>query len=113
MAHVVTRKYDALETVPYTPGSDVVQGTVVVQEDLVGVMVRATATGKVGALAIAGIWDFPKTAVTAYTVGKPVYWDVADEEATEDSDTGTNKQIGKVAASALSADTVVSVLISQ
>ena len=113
MAHKVTYVRDALQSVPYTPTSAVTEGTVVVQEDLVGVAVRDIAANELGAIYIAGSMDFPKTAATAYTAGKKVYWDVADEEATEDDDTGTNKQIGKVEQSALAADTTVRVLISQ
>ena len=100
-------------TLDYTPGAAAAEGAVVVQEDLIGVVVRDIAANELGAIRISGVMDFPKTAATDYTAGKPVYWDVADQEATEDSDTGTNKQIGKVAASALAADTTVRVLVSQ
>lgn len=60
-----------------------------------------------GTLACQGTFKFPKTAATVYAIGVAVYWDVADQEATEDADTGTNKLIGYVQKAAASADALV------
>lgn len=96
-------------SIDHTPGSDVAAGDVVVQGELVGVAKRAIASGELGALAITGVFDFLKTAATVYAIGVVVFWDVADSEATELVDTGTNKRIGHVVKAALSADLTVRV----
>lgn len=91
--------------IDYTPGSAVAAGDVVVQGELVGVARQPIAANALGALAISGVFKWLKTAATVYAVGVLVYWDVADQEATEDADGGTNKLIGKTTIAALSADT--------
>ena len=111
MAHTVYFKHVG-DTIDYTPSSAVTAGTVVVQEELVGVAVNDIAANTKGALAVSGVFDFPKTAATAYTAGKKVYWDATDEDAQEDADSGTNKPIGLVAEDAASADTLVRCLMS-
>jgi len=50
---------------------------------------------------------------TAITAGATVYWDVADQEAKEDSETGANKLVGKVVKAAGDDDTTVRVRLSQ
>jgi succinyl-CoA synthetase alpha subunit len=56
---------------------------VVVQEDLVGVAKLDIASGALGALAVTGVFDFPKTAGvgSGIAAGAKVYWDVADAVA--------------------------------
>ena len=48
--------------IDYTPGADVSAGDVVVQGDLVGVAKRDISANTLGALAVAGVFDFPKAA---------------------------------------------------
>lgn len=103
----MARHYGAGNTIKHTPVADVTGGDVVVLEEKVCVAKNDIAAGVEGELDTCGQFWFPKTAATAYTQGKDVYWDVADQEAQEDSDTGTNKKIGYVAESALAADTEV------
>jgi len=113
MAAPITTFVNEGDTIDYTPGSAVLEGAVVVQEEMVGVAVRAIAAGALGALRVKGVLDFPKTAATAYTAGKLAYWDAADQDAQEDSDTGTNKLIGKVVTDAAEADATVRIRMDQ
>jgi len=50
---------------------------------------------------------------TAIGAGVSVYWDVADEEAKEDSEAGANKLIGKTILAAADNDTTVRVRMNQ
>ena len=102
-------------SVDYTPGSGKTAGDVVVQNDLVGVVKRDIAANELGALAIEGVYDFPKAAGggTAIAAGKPVYYDVAEDVAKEDAESGANKLIGKTVLAAADADTTVRVRLLQ
>jgi len=97
------------KSIDYTPGSDVAAGDVVVQEDLVGVAKTPIAASALGALAVTGVFDFPKTAGVgeAIAAGIVVYWDATAEVATAVS-TG-NKQLGKTIKAAADDDTTVRV----
>ena len=100
-------------TVDYTPAADVAAGEVVVQGDLVGVAKQPIAAGRLGALAVQGVFDFPKAtgAGTAITAGTQLYWDAANQQATATA-TG-NKLIGKAVADAVDDDTKVRTRLSQ
>jgi predicted RecA/RadA family phage recombinase len=97
------------DAVDYTPGADVAAGDVVVQGDLVGVAPRPIAANTLGALAVAGVFDFPKATGggSALTAGTVVYWDATNKVATATS-TG-NKQLGRVVTAAADADATVRV----
>ena len=101
--------------IDYTPGSAVSAGDVVVQEELVGVVKLDIAANALGALAVTGVFDFPKTAGVgeAIAAGAKVYWDVADAVAKTDDETGANKLIGKTIKAAGDDDTTVRVRLSQ
>jgi predicted RecA/RadA family phage recombinase len=101
--------------IDYTPTSDVAAGDVVVQGDLVGVARSPIAANAPSSLAACGIFDFPKATGTGsgIAVGAKVYWDVADKQAKEDSETGANKLLGKTVKAAADADTTVRVRLSQ
>ena len=103
------------DSIDYTPGSAVTAGDVVVQEELVGVAKLDIAANKLGALAVVGVFDFPKTAGVgeAIAAGSKVYWDVADAVAKTDDETGANKLIGKTVKAAGDDDTTVRVRLSQ
>jgi predicted RecA/RadA family phage recombinase len=100
-------------SIDYTPGADVAAGDVVVQGDLVGVAKLDIKAGKLGALAVEGVFDFAKaTGVgTALAAGTTVYWDDAANVAT--STAAGNKQIGKVVKAAADADATVRVRMNQ
>jgi len=101
--------------IDYTPGSAVTAGDIVVQGDLIGIAKGDIAANKPGALAVDGVFDVPKAsgASTAIAAGATVYWDVADSEAKEDSETGANKLLGKTVKAAGDSDTTVRVRLSQ
>ena len=101
--------------IDYTPGSDVAAGDVVVQTDLVGVAKQPIAANKLGALAVVGVFDFPKATGggSAITAGTKLYWDVAEQVAKADDETGANKLIGKAVLSAGDNDATVRVRMSQ
>lgn len=102
-------------SVDYTPSSAKTAGDVVVQGDLVGVVKRDIAANALGALAVEGVFDFPKAVggSTAIAAGAFVYYDVAEDVAKTDDETGANKLIGKVVAAAADADTTVRVRFDQ
>jgi len=68
-------------SIDYTPGADVAAGDVVVQGDLVGVAKLDISAGSLGALAVAGVFSFPKAtgAGTAIGGGVNVYWNATAE----------------------------------
>ena len=99
----------------YTPDADVASGAVVVQGDLVGVAKLDIKANTLGALAIEGVFDFPKATgeATAITAGTTLYWDEADAEAKADAEAGANKLIGKSVKAAGDDDATVRVRMSQ
>jgi predicted RecA/RadA family phage recombinase len=99
------------DAVDYTAGADVAAGDVVVQSDLVGVAKTPIAANVSGALAVTGVFDFPKATGdgTAIAAGATVYWDVADSEAKTDAEAGANKLIGKTVKAAADDDATVRV----
>lgn len=99
--------------IDYTPGTDTPAGTVVVQGDLVGVTRVDLKAGQLGALAVEGVFDFPKATGSGndFTVGQLAYWDNTNKVATRTA-TG-NKLIGKVVRAAAEADATVRVRLSQ
>jgi predicted RecA/RadA family phage recombinase len=102
-------------SIDYTPAADVAAGDVVVQGELVGVAKLDIKANTLGALAVAGVFDFPKAIGLgkAIAAGADVYWDATATEATTDDATGANKKIGRVVADATDNDTTVRVRMSQ
>ena len=102
-------------SIDYTPGSAVSAGDVVVQGELVGVAKLPIAANALGALAVTGVFDLPKATGggTAIAAGANVYWDVADTEAKEDSESGANKLIGKTVVATTDDDATVRVRLNQ
>ncbi len=102
-------------SIDYTPGSAVTAGTVVVQGELVGIAKLDIAANTLGALAVAGVFDFPKAtgASTAIAAGANCHWDVADGQAKTDSESGANKLIGKCVRAAADTDATVRIRMSQ
>ena len=100
-------------SIDYTPASAVTAGDVVVQGDLVGIAKLDIAASALGALAVTGVFDVPKTAGqgTAIAAGKKVYWDATNKVATETAQ--GNTYLGKTVAAAADADTTVRVRLSQ
>ena len=101
--------------IDYTPGAAVAAGDVVVQGDLIGVAKRPISANERGALAVEGVFDFPKATSggSAIAAGATVYWDVADAVAKTDSETGANKLLGKTTVAAADSDATVRVRLNQ
>lgn len=102
-------------SIDYTPAADITAGEVVVQGELVGVAKIDIKANTLGALAVTGVYDFPKAtgASSAIAEGIDVYWDESAKQATADSNAGANKRIGRTIASASDDDAVVRVRMSQ
>ena len=98
--------------IDYTPGSAVSAGDVVVQSELVGIALDDIAANEKGSLAVRGKFTVPKDTSTAFSAGDLVYWDVADNEAQDTADSGTNKQMGYAEADVLAATATMVVILS-
>jgi len=100
-------------TIDHTPGSDVAAGAVVVQGEMIGVAKVPIPANKLGALAVVGVFDFPKATGggTAITAGANCYWNAGAQQATTTA-TG-NKLIGKCVRAAADADTTVRIRLMQ
>jgi predicted RecA/RadA family phage recombinase len=103
------------DTIDYTAVTDLAAGAVVVIGELVGVTRTAIKAGQRGAIAVAGVFDFPKPtgAGTASGVGINIYWDEAESVAKANAEAGANKLIGKSVAAATDDDTLVRVRLTQ
>lgn len=101
--------------IDYTPNTDLPAGSVVVQNDLVGITKRDIAAGQLGTLELTGVFDLPKATGTgeAIAAGAKVYWDAANSVATTDADEGANKYLGKTVAAAGDDDATVRVRLEQ
>jgi len=99
-------------SIDYTPGADVAAGDVIVQGELVGVAKLDIKAGRLGALAVAGVFDFPKatTENSAIAAGALVYWDAANKVANADQ---IGNLIGKAVKAAADDDETVRVRLSQ
>jgi predicted RecA/RadA family phage recombinase len=103
------------DSIDYTPGTDVASGEVVVQGELVGVAKLDIKAGNLGALAVTGVFDFPKAtgAGSGMAAGVKAYWDDVAKVATEDAASGANKYLGKTCAEAGDEAATVRVRVSQ
>ena len=98
------------DEINYTPAGAVAAGDVVVQGDLVGVAKLPIASAELGALAINGVFDFPKR-VASIDAGTKLYWKAASAVAQPTAASGT--YIGKSIESAVGADAVISIRLDQ
>ena len=103
------------KAIDYTPSTAVSAGDVVVQGDLIGIAKLDIAANTLGALAVQGVFDVPKTAGVdeAIAAGAKVYFDVADGVAKTDSETGANPYLGKTVVAAGDDDTTTRVRLEQ
>ena len=102
-------------SIDHTPSAAITAGDVVVQGDLIGIAQVDCVANQIGALAVTGVFDIDKAAgvSTAIAVGTKVYWDLADQEAKADDESGANKYLGKTIAAAGDDDTKVRVRLEQ
>lgn len=101
--------------IDYIPAADVAAGDVVVLGQLIGVAKLDIAANSLGALALVGVFTFPKTAGvgTAIAPGAKLYWDVAEQVAKEDDEAGANAYLGKAVAAAGDDDETVPIRLEQ
>lgn len=99
------------DTIDYTPVANVAAGTVVVQNDLVGITTREIPAGKLGAIAVEGVFDVAKEAGggVTFAVGALAYWDEINKVAVATDDGGAHKLLGKVVKAAADGDALVRV----
>jgi predicted RecA/RadA family phage recombinase len=100
------------DTIDYTPVSAVSAGQVIVIGDLIAVAKLDIAAGRLGALHLTGVYDFPKvtTGGSAIPVGTTVYWNSDTSNAQAAS--STYKQLGKVVQAAADGDSTVRVVLN-
>lgn len=112
-AGVVFRQGGA--AIDYIPGQDVGAGAVVVENTLVGVTKVPIASGRLGALHIAGVFAFPKAVGSDTDIdrGTVLYWDETDEQVTEDDEAGANAKLGISVKAATDDDVTVDVLVER
>jgi len=112
MAGEEAKRVSAGDRIPYTPGSDVAAGDVVVLNKLIGIADAKIAASATGSLAITGVFEVPKDTSTAFAIGEDVYWDEADTEAQDTADSGANEFMGKAWEAAGSSDATMKVLLT-
>lgn len=98
--------YDG-DAIDYTPSAAVTAGDIVVQNDMIGVAKTDIAASEKGALALTGVYSFPKATNVAYTVGTDLFWDEAEATVNSDSESGANLWIGKCVKAAAQSDSTV------
>ena len=98
--------------IDYTPASDVAAGDVVVQGDLIGVAKVPIPAGTLGALAVEGVFDFPK-GVGQIFAGDAAYWDEAAQRVVENPDNEANPLLGWVVRDAEADDFTVRVKLDR
>ncbi len=84
------------DSIDHIPVADVAAGDLVVQGELVGVAKLDIKAGKLGALAVGGVFDFPVEEIPGWSVGQRAYWEPGDQWAVTGDGGGANKLIGKV-----------------
>lgn len=96
------------DTIPYTPGTAVAAGDVVIQNELVGVAREAIAASAQGSLTVRGRMRFMKTANEVIAAGSKVFWNDSTNKATG---TDTGVLLGYCFSASAAADTEVDVLL--
>ena len=89
---VAALKIGIFHRVTLTAAAVTTSGQPVLIGSLFGIAENAAAIGDPLVLAMNGIYDLPKTASQAWTVGQLIYWDVATSRVT--NVVATNKLVG-------------------
>ncbi len=90
------------DVISVTAPATVAAGAAVLVGSLFGVAVNAAASSAPVEIAVTGVYDLPKTAAQAWTVGQLLYWSGTALTTTA----STNKLVGVAAQAQLAADTV-------
>ena len=106
---MTTRYVQRGESIDYIPETPVAAGDLVIVNDLVGVAKLDIAPGELGALAVGGVYEFPKGAA-AIAFGKKAYWDATNKVVTATA-TG-NTLVGKAVNESAATDATVLVLLN-
>ena len=94
------------KSIDYTPEMDISAGSVIVQNNLIGITKLEIKAGRLGALAVVGVFDVVK-GNTAIPIGSKVYWDNTAKQVTL---TATNNALlGITVQESTAEDTVVRV----
>lgn len=80
------------DTLTFTASSAVTSGDGVFAGSLFGIATGDVANTETGTLKLTGVFDLPKTASQAWTVGAPIYWDAGANKCT--NVVSTHKLIG-------------------
>jgi len=103
------------DAIDYVPESDVSAGDVIVLNDLIGVAKRDHKAGELAAIAVVGVFDFPKATGggTAIPLGTVVYWDATAQQVTTVPGGGEEENLGKTVLPAGDDDAMVRVRLRQ
>jgi predicted RecA/RadA family phage recombinase len=110
---MLTKYISEGNTMPYTPGSAVSAGDIVVVGEIVAHAPADIAASVEGNLTVEGVVRFPKnsTSADALTQGTKVYWDAGNEVVTTTA--STHKVAGYVHEAAAASDTTVDVKLAR
>jgi predicted RecA/RadA family phage recombinase len=110
---VATKIHSDPRTIPYTPGSAVAAGDVVVVGATVGIAPAPIAANAAGTLEIEGEFYMPKAAgsSTAIGAGVKVWWDATNSVVTTTS--STHKAAGYTSVASVDADTTQRVILAR
>ena len=86
-------------------------GSVIVNGALVGVLVRETEAGKLGAVQLEGIFEFPIGTATTASLGAKAYWDATNELVVATA--AGNTFMGYFAAASASGETTCKIILAQ
>ena len=90
----------------------VTSGLPVFAGEIVGIALGDAAGGAACDLATFGVFELPKVAADAVTLGDAIFWDEAAELATIDDDTGSNPRLGVAVAAAATLTGTVRIRLS-
>lgn len=106
------------QAIDYIPTADVEAGEVVIVNGRVGITLQRIAAGKLGAVALRGLFKVQKANV-AVTDGAQVYWAAAGDPVNGTAGTGAattgtagNQFIGRAAKAAAASDETVFVVLN-
>jgi len=102
------------DAIDYTPATAVAAGDVIQLTDLVGVAKLDIPAGKLGALSVVGVFDFPKSTGAGQDIalGARLYWDAATNKVLKAQVAG-EPVLGKAVAAAGESDLTVRVRLEQ
>lgn len=98
------------ETLTIPAPAAVLSGEPVIAGNIVGIASGDAASGATVDVATVGVFELPKVAANAFTLGAPVYWNADDKLAT--STASGNTKLGVAVAAAAASTATVNVRLS-